>query len=242
VTTLTVDKLSVKFGGVVAVSDVSFTLTSGVTGIIGPNGAGKSTLFNAITGLAAGARKSGYIAIDDVDISRRRTEAVARLGVRRTFQNIKLFREMTVLENVAVGAINTAAGPATGRHARAAAAEALDDLDLGHLAHRFPGELTYANQRQVEIARCLASSPKVLLLDEPAAGMHADDRDALAQLIERLGQRLLVAFVEHDVALVSRVCSRLIVFDFGKQIASGTPSEIRANPAVIKAYLGKGDD
>ncbi|WP_416416260.1 ABC transporter ATP-binding protein [Paenarthrobacter aromaticivorans] len=238
-TTLSVDSLSIQFGGVTALTDISFEMTTGVTGVIGPNGAGKSTLFNSITGLVPTAKRKGTVTFDGHNITRARTEQVARLGIRRTFQNIKLFPELTVLENVAVGALNTQSKMVRGAAAKNAAHTALEELGLTKSASLLPSELTYATQRQVEIARCLAADPSVVLLDEPAAGMHADDREALGELIVRLGKRLLLVLVEHDVGLVSKVCDEIIVLDFGKKIASGTPTEIRSNPEVIRAYLGK---
>jgi ABC-type branched-subunit amino acid transport system ATPase component len=239
VTTLSVDSLSIQFGGVSALTNISFEMTTGVTGVIGPNGAGKSTLFNSITGLVPTAKRKGKVTFNGHDITHARTEHVARLGIRRTFQNIKLFPELTVLENVAVGALNTNSAMVGAAMAKAAATAALEELGLSKSANLLPSQLTYATQRQVEIARCLAANPSVVLLDEPAAGMHADDREALGKLIMRLGKRLLLVLVEHDVGLVSKVCDEIIVLDFGKKIASGTPTEIRSNPEVIRAYLGK---
>lgn len=234
--TLVIDQVSVRFGGITALSELSLRFDRGVSGVIGPNGAGKSTLFNVMTGLVRPTE--GRVTLDGTDISRRHSDGIARLGLRRTFQNIRLFADQSVLDNVAVGAVATGNGRRSARQARRAAADVLDRVGLGDALQARPYDLPYESQRRVEIARCLVARPKTLLLDEPAAGMHATQRNDLAELIADLGRQLTVVLVEHDIALVSRVCAQLTVIEFGRVIVAGSPDEVRNDPRVIDAYLG----
>jgi len=233
---LVVESIGKKFGGVVAVDGLSFEAAAGtITGLIGPNGAGKTTVFNIITGLVRADQ--GSIRLHGADITRTPDFKIARLGVQRTFQNIRLFGRLSTLDNVAIGCL-----PMRSRGleaARQTAAALLETVGFGGNMSALPGELPYAFQRRVEIARALAANPSVLLLDEPAAGMHADEREDLARLVRNLvTQGLAIVLIEHDMALVARVCHRVLVMDFGRAIALGTPEEIRNDPAVTEAYLG----
>jgi branched-chain amino acid transport system ATP-binding protein len=231
-TLLDVDGLGRRFAGLVAVDGVSFTVTRGqVHGLIGPNGAGKTTLFNLLSGLIAS--DTGHVRLDGVTLDGLPSWRRARLGLARTFQNIRLFADMTVLENVLTG---LHARALSGRHARARASALLDRVGLGAAAVRRAGELSYGDQRRLEIARALATEPKLLLLDEPAAGMNPAETEALVTLLRGLGVTLLL--VEHDMSLVMRLCDRITVLNFGRKIAEGAPDEIRREPAVIEAYLG----
>lgn len=236
---LKVDQVSRRFGGVTAVNGLTFEAAHGVTGLIGPNGAGKSTVFNLITGLVR--PDEGSIKLDGRDLTGMRPDKIARAGVRRTFQNIRLFADQSALDNVAVGALTTATRTSM-RAARRVAARILDELGLAAHAALRPSEMPYATQRQVEIARCLAADPQVLLLDEPAAGMHATEREDLVTLVQDLARRgLTIIIVEHDVGLVSAVSEQVVVMDFGVKIAQGAADEIRQDPRVVTAYLGTAD-
>jgi branched-chain amino acid transport system ATP-binding protein len=220
-----------QFGGIVAVNDVSFDVEAGqVAGLIGPNGAGKTTLFNLVTRLYKA--DSGVIRFDGEDLLRRRAHTIVRLGIARTFQNVALFRTMTALENVLVGA---APGVTEAR-----ALELLDYVGAADAALRLVPALPFATLKQVELARALASEPKLLLLDEPAGGLSHEEVERLGTLLARLRDdfALTVLLVEHHMQLVMRVSDRVHVLDFGRLIASGTPDEVRSNPAVIEAYLG----
>jgi branched-chain amino acid transport system ATP-binding protein len=235
-TRLTVEGMTKWFGGVLAVDGFSLEADeSEVVGLIGPNGAGKTTVFNLITGLVRA--DGGRTTLNGHDMTNLPTQRVAHRGVQRTFQNLRLFDGLTVRDNVAVGALGRK------RHAlekaRQKADHLLEEVDFRGNPDARPSELPYAFQRRVEIARALAAEPDVLLLDEPAAGMHASERDELARLIRELHERgMLIVLVEHDMSLVSRVCDRIVAMDFGRVIATGTPSEIRHDSAVIEAYLG----
>lgn len=218
-----------------AVKSFSIALPeTAIVGLIGPNGAGKTTVFNLITGLVQ--VDGGSIHLGTRELSHLPAHRIARLGIRRTFQNVRLFPELTVLDNVAVGAIGSGTRV---KVARELAATLLNEVQMtGYVGSR-PHQLPYALQRRVEIARALAGNPSVLLLDEPAAGMHVTEKSDLAKLIQGLHRRgLTIMLVEHDIAVVAEVCHRVVVMDFGETIADGTPSEVINDTKVVTAYLG----
>jgi branched-chain amino acid transport system permease protein len=226
-----------RFSGLVALEDVSFAVHPGlVTGLIGPNGAGKSTLINAICGVVPPS--SGRVLLNGTDTARIPVHEVPALGLGRTFQNIRLFRNLTVLENVTVAA-DAVARP--GEDSRAAAMVALAAVGMQDLAARPANSLPYGAQRRLEIARALALRPSFLLLDEPAAGMNPAETDALIAVLRQIrnDHRIGLLVVEHDLKLIMRLCDHIVVLNKGQMIAEGTPEEIRANPAVIEAYIGK---
>ena len=239
-----------RFGGVQALKDVSLTIKSGeIYGLIGPNGAGKTTLFNVFTGLYP--RDSGEVIFRGTTLTLDSPHAVAEAGIARTFQNIRLFGNMTALENVMVGRhVRTRAGVIKAilrtRAERAEEAEIrrrADDLlhyvGIADHADALARNLSYGDQRRLEIARALATEPKLLALDEPAAGMNATETLALRSLIEGLRRDgLTVLLIEHDVKLVLGLCDRVAVLDYGEMIAEDVPEAVRANPKVIEAYLG----
>ncbi len=232
VSALDVDGVSVHFGGVAALSDVSLRAEAGiVTGLIGPNGAGKTTLFNVITGLQRPNR--GSVFLDGTDVTRKGTHRRARLGLARTFQRLELFSTLSAVDNVRVGL------EASGRAAPAAAVGLLERVGVGEEASAPVSSLPTGSARLVELARALSTGPKVLLLDEPCSGLDERETAALGELLTSLAaEGRAIVLVEHDTDLVLRICGTVHVLDFGQVIASGPPAEIRRNPAVQEAYLG----
>ncbi|MFW0143923.1 ABC transporter ATP-binding protein [Klebsiella michiganensis] len=247
---LSVRHMTKRFGGLTAVDNVSLSINQGeIYGLIGPNGAGKTTCFNLITGLYPA--DSGEFAIGGEAYSPNNIEKVTAAGIARTFQNVRLFNDMSVLKNVMVGRhVRTRNGlwAAISRHKRARAEETqtrelawhlLDYTGIAQFAHYRACDLAYGHQRRLEIARALATEPRLLALDEPAAGMNAAEKMALGELLLRIrddGKTLLM--IEHDVKLVMGICDRLMVLDYGKTLTSGTPDTVRRDPAVIAAWLG----
>ncbi len=248
---LVVKDLSMRFGGIVALDDVSFEIQRGrICGLIGPNGAGKTTLFNCLSRLYSPQR--GEIHFDGRSLSCVPKHQIAALGIGRTFQNLALFGTMTVLENVMIGThaiarggfivngLNLPQAKVQERLIRERAIELLEEFALGHLAQTPINALPFGTKKRVELARALALQPKLLLLDEPAAGLNHEEVDALRNEIQAIRDRrgVTVLLVEHHMNLVMRVSDQVVALDFGKVIADGTPAEVRENREVIRAYLG----
>lgn len=251
---LDVDALTLKFGGLTALDSVSFHIDEGeILGLIGPNGAGKTTAFNAITGVYRPT--SGEVRFQGQVLAGLKRHQITKLGVARTFQNIRLFKTMTALENVLVGIDAQHKTGVIGalfrlpRHRREEAEgqrrgmELLKFMGLDKRADELAANLSYGDQRRLEIARAMATGPKLLCLDEPAAGFNPEEKRTLMELIRKVrDQGFTVLLIEHDMRLVMGVTDRIVVLEFGRKIAEGTPAEVQNNPAVVAAYLGVDED
>lgn len=254
-TILEVHRLGIDFGGLHAVEDFSIMLgRTEISGLIGPNGAGKTTVFNLLTNVYQPTH--GVILIDGIDTRGKKTWRLNQLGIARTFQNIRLFSKLSVEDNVKIGLHNACQSSLAAsmlrlpsywsaeKKAHETAMELLSIFDMQHMASWESGSLPYGAQRRLEIVRALATSPKVLLLDEPAAGMNPSETAELMQNIKKIRDtfHLAILLIEHDMNLVMGICEGIAVLNYGKIIAKGTPDEIKSNPLVIEAYLGRGKE
>lgn len=254
-TILEVHRLGIDFGGLHAVEDFSIMLgRTEISGLIGPNGAGKTTVFNLLTNVYQPTH--GVILIDGIDTRGKKTWQLNQLGIARTFQNIRLFSRLSVEDNVKIGLHNACQSSLAAsmlrlpsywsaeKKAHETAMELLSIFDMQHMASWESGSLPYGAQRRLEIVRALATSPKVLLLDEPAAGMNPSETAELMQNIKKIRDtfHLAILLIEHDMNLVMGICEGIAVLNYGKIIAKGTPDEIKSNPLVIEAYLGRGKE